>query len=201
MKYTTTILLACLLSFQAQSQLLEAKPVALALEAALKTKMTYKETGKLSGFNTTQSCVYVSDQLIVIENYCFPKKEYPARSFTILSPKFGLIDLYQEQLTDTINKRDVHIQMFPVPLKKQLKDSLANYTVEELNKLMDKTENKYAPGCWSTNFSYYTENADANCSVGDVQDFQTWEIETQKLTADIKNWNDIFNQLNQKFDK
>ena len=85
--------------------------------------------------------------------------------------------------------------------QRQSSDAKAAMRKHVLNKLMDKTENKYAPGCWSTNFSYYTEAIDANCSVGYVQDFQTWKIETQKLTADIKNWNDIFNQLNQKFDK
>lgn len=199
MKYITTLILAALVTSTAQAQLLEAKPVALVLESALKTKLQYVETAKVSGYATTASCLYTSGDLIVIKNYCAPKREYPAKSYTIISAKFGMINLYQEAVDSDLQKRDVRIDMFPVYMQKILKPNLANYKIADINAIIDNKQNAHLPGCWSTNFSFYTEQPDANCSTGDVQDFTQWSDETQKLTADYKQWANLFEQLNQKF--
>lgn len=199
MKYITTLILVALFTTTTQAQLLEAKPVALALESALKAKLKYVETAKVSGYATTASCLYTSGDLIVIKNYCSPKKEYPAKSYTIISAKFGMIHLYQEVVDAELLKRDVRIDMFPVYLQKQLKPNLANYKIADINTILDNKQNAQLPGCWSTNFSFYTEQADANCSSNNVQDFDQWAAETQKMTADAKYWATLFEKLNDKF--
>src|SRR5437868_3337636 len=98
----------------------EAKSVADLLNTIESEQLVYKETGKAFGFNSTQSCLYASPGFIVLKNYCFPKRPYPARSFTIISAKFGLIEIYQESLTEKIEKRDVRIDAFPEPVQKYI---------------------------------------------------------------------------------
>ena len=200
MKYITTLILVALFTTTtAQAQLLEAKPAALALETALKAKLKYVETAKVSGYASTSSCLYTSGDLIVIKNYCSPKREYPAKSYTIISAKFGMIQLYQETIDSELLKRDVRIEMFPVYLQKQLKPNLANYKIADINAIMDNKQNAHLPGCWSTNFSFYTEQPDANCNNNNVQDFEQWAAETQKMTSDYKYWATLFENLNEKF--
>lgn len=200
MKYITTLLLAALFTSTTQAQLLEAKPVAQVLESALKTKLNYIETAKVSGYASTSSCLYTSGDLIVIKNYCFPKREYPAKSFTIISAQFGMIQLYQETIDSELEKHDVRIDMFPAHLQPLLEPKLTNYRISDVNKIIDNKTNERFPGCWSTNFSFYTEQPDANCSSGsDVQNFTQWAADTQKLTADSKQWATLFEKLNQKF--
>lgn len=198
MKNITTLLISLLFMSQAKAQLLEAKPVALAIQQALSARLVLKDIEKVTGFYSTKSCLYVSDQIIVLKNYCVPRKEYPAKSYTIVSPKFGIIDLYQEEVDETLQKRDVRISTFPVPLTEAIRRKLKDYkTVADINALFEKVKN--GPGCWSTNFSFYTQEAEASCNVTAVQDLELWIDETQNLTADQKAWANVMNSLDQKF--
>lgn len=200
MKYITTILLIALFSTTTQAQLLEAKPIAEVLESALKGKLKYIETAKVSGYATTASCLYTSGDLIVLKNYCFPKREYPAKSFTIISAKYGMVQLYQETVDSELEKHDVRIDMFPSHLQQMLEPDLTKYKVSDVNKIFDYKSSARLPGCWSTNFSFYTETPDANCSnSSEVQNFTQWAADTQKLTADQKQWATLIEKLNQKF--
>jgi hypothetical protein len=202
MKQITLLLLAALFTSTTQAQLLEAKPLAQALEMALKTKLNYIETAKVLGYSSTSSCLYTSDDLIVIKNYCFPKREYPAKSFTIISAQFGVVQLYQETIDADLEKHDVRIDIFPAHLQQILEPKLNLYKISDVNKIFEKNESERFPGCWSTNFSFYTEKPDANCSRGiEVQNFTNWAAETQKLTADTKQWATLIEKLDLKFDK
>lgn len=201
MKKLLATLLIILSTASAEATLLEAKPFRDLMAVVQSTDLKYTETGMAFGFNTIKSCVYTSDTLIVIKNYCFPKRNYPAKGYTIISPKFGLIDLYHEQLDETLLKRDVRIDVFPEPLTPYVKGSLKNLTLVEINKILEATHYKYGPACWSTNFSFYSETAEAKCNVAtaDVVDFELWATETQTLTADQKAWLTLIDQLEAQF--
>ncbi len=202
MKNTLFITLASLLlSTASYATTLEAKPVADLLETVQATQINYKETGMVSGFHSIKSCVYTSDQLIVIKNYCFPKRKYPAKGYTIISPKFGIIDFYQEQLSPTILKRDIRISQFPDVLKDYIPENLASMSLAEINPIFDKLQAKYNPACWSTNFSQYTETPDANCSKNavDVVGLDEWVTESQNLTNTENIWLQIIANFEAQF--
>ncbi len=192
------ILLSALICFefnQAQAAFLEAKPVADLVAAIETSQLKYKETGKMFGFNSTQSCIYANEDFIVIKNYCFPKRPYPAKSFTIISAKFGMVEFYQEQLSEEIHKRDVKIDTFPEPIRQYITGSLADTTVASANKLIETLHYKYGPACWSTNFDYNYGVPVVRCNTNDVYDFDLWATETQALTGDVKAYLQIFDRI------
>lgn len=199
MKTLFLLSLVVIFNCRAQAQILEAKPIASAVEAVFSREFRFKEVGRMFGYYSTQSCVYVSSDMIVIKNYCSPKKSYPAKSFRIVSPKFGMIDFYQEEVTQDILKREVRISTFPVPLSDVLKSDLTTYDIAELNLLFEKLHNKNGAACWSTNFSFYTEDAEAKCNRSQVDDVDQWFKETQKLTSSEKAWAEMIFRLEEKF--
>lgn len=201
MKKLLATLLIILSTASAEATLLEAKPFRDLLQVIQTTDLKYTETGMAFGYNTIKSCVYTSDSLIVIKNYCFPKRNYPAKGYTFISPKFGLIDLYHEQLDVDLLKRDVRLEVFPEPLAPFVKGSLKNLTLADINKIIETTHYKYGPSCWSTNYSFYTNKEEAKCNVptADVVDFDLWATETQTLTADQKAWLTLIDQLESQF--
>jgi hypothetical protein len=93
--------------------------------------------------------------------------------------------------------------VFPEPLAPFVKGSLKNLTLADINKIIETTHYKYGPACWSTNFSFYTETAEAKCNVptANVVDFELWSTETQTLTADQKAWLTLIDQLETQFTK
>jgi hypothetical protein len=195
MKKLILSIAVCFQVQQAQAAFLEAKPVADLVATIETTQLKYKETGKMFGFNSTQSCLYAGEDFIVVKNYCFPKRPYPAKSFTIISAKFGLIELYQEQLSQEIHKRDVRINVFPEPIRKYITGSLADSTVESASKLIETLHYQYGPACWSTNFDYNYEVPVAKCNTNEVVDFDLWAAETQALTGDNKAYQQLFERI------
>lgn len=199
MKKLLATLLIILSTASAEATLLEAKPFRDLVAVLQSTELKYTETGMAFGFISIKSCVYTSEDMIVLKNYCFPKKNYPAKGYTIISPKFGIIDLYHEQLSEEILKRDVRIDVFPEPLAPYVKGSLKNLTLADINKIIETTHYKYGPACWSTNFSFYTEGPEVKCNASEVTDFDNWALETQTLLADQKAWLTLIDQLETQF--
>lgn len=199
MKKILATLFIILSTASAEANLLEAKPFRDLMAVVQSTDLKYTETGMAFGFISIKSCVYTSENMIVLKNYCFPKKNYPAKGYTIISPKFGIIDLYHEQLSEEILKRDVRIDVFPEPLAPYVKGSLKNLTLADINKIVETTHYKYGPACWSTNFSFYTEAPEAKCNTSEVTDFEAWALETQTLLADQKAWLTLIDQLEAQF--
>lgn len=179
----------------------EAKSIADLLAAIESNQLTYKETGKTFGFETTQSCIFTSDDFIVLKNYCYPERPYPAKSFTIISAKFGMIDLYQESLGDNIEKRDIRINTFPEPIRKYLAGTLRDSTIESTNAIIEALYYKESAACWSTNFDYREEAPTAQCNVENVLDFDAWAQETQALTGNQDAWNKMFERVQSKLIK
>lgn len=184
----------------AHAQKLEAKAMNDLLNDIQNAEFTYKETGMIFGFISIQSCLFVSEDIAIFKNYCFPVKKYPARGFTIISKKYGMIDLYEEQLDPTLLKRDIQITQFPEILAPYLGLPFPIATLTDLSTMIEKIHFKYNPGCWSTNWSFYTETNDAACSVASeyVEGFDAWSAETQAITLDEASWLQLMDKINAK---
>ena len=61
-------------------------------------EFSYKETGLLFGFSSIKSCMYASHDIVIFKNYCSQRNNFPARGYTIISAKFGMIDIYEEKI-------------------------------------------------------------------------------------------------------
>lgn len=181
-----------------QAGVLEAKSVADLLTTIEAETLIYKETGKIFGFDSTQSCLFASPGFIVLKNYCFPKRPYPARSYTIISAKFGMIELYQETLSEKVEKHDVRIDTFPEPMRKYVTGPLTETTIADANKIIESLYNQHGPACWSTNYSWADGTPSAQCNVTDVIDLDLWVNETQTLTSDIDAWAKLLNRIEAK---
>lgn len=179
---------------------LEAKPLADLITTLERTKFEYQETGLAFGYIQIQSCLYVSESMIVLKNYCYPKKNYPAKGYRIISAKFGMIDLYQED-HGSLMQRDVLLTSFPELLAPYLPPSLKAMRLAKLNSILEEVYYKYLPACWSTNHSFYTQSPEAKCTVSSDQvlGFPEWAAETQALTLDEKVWLQLMQKLEQLF--
>lgn len=200
MKKLIIIAALILTTLTAQAQKLDAKSMNELMSDIESAEFTYKETGMIFGFISIQSCLFVSKDIAIFKNYCFPVKKYPARGFTIISKKYGMIDLYEEQLDPTLLKRDIQITQFPEILQPYLGLPFPVATLTDLSTMIEKIHFKYNPGCWSTNFSFYTETNDAACSVASeyVEGFDAWSAETQAMTLDEASWLGLMARINAK---
>lgn len=199
MKTLITLIVFGLLSINAQAAEFDAKPVKDLMTEIKATRFKYSETGMAFGFVNIKSCVYTSENMIVIKNYCSPKKEYPAKGYTIISKKFGLIEYYQEQLSPEVLKRDIRIDAFAETIAPFVKASLANQKLPAINNFLQHMNDMRSPGCWSTNFSFYTEDKDVACYKTDIAEYPAWAKETQDITNDIKAWSELIQDMEKKF--
>lgn len=188
-----------LLSINLHAAELEAKPVKDLMAEIKATRFKYSETGMAFGFVNIKSCVYTSENMIVIKNYCSPKKDYPAKGYTIISKKFGLIEFYQEQLSEEILKRDIRLDAFSETIAPFVKASLANQKLPAINNFLEKMSDMRDPSCWSTNYSFYTEDKDVACYQTDISEYPAWATETQSITNDLKTWSELIQDLEKKF--
>lgn len=201
MKTLIQLIAICLLSINAHAVELDAKPVKDLMAEIESTDFNYTETGMVYGFATIKSCIYTSPNMIVIKNYCSPKKDYPAKGYTIISKKFGLVEFYQEELSSEILKRDVRIDGFPEMVAPYLKANLSGQKLPAINNFLESYRGRRDPSCWSSNYSFYTESKDVNCYKTDISEFPAWEEETQTLVSTRKDWSQLMNTLQEKFTK
>lgn len=197
---TTLLFIVLLLPTFTFAQVLEARPFADLIEKIRATEFTYKETGKIFGFVSTQSCLHLSEDIAIFKNYCYPVRKYPARGYTIITREWGIVELYEEQLTDEIEVRQITLDEFPVYLVPYLGEYLPSYTLRDLSDMIAELYPRYNAGCWSTNFSKYTETNDVNCTVNpeNVMNFGPWAEETQKITLDKEAWYALFDEIEAK---
>lgn len=195
---STLVLLA--IPFQSFAATFEAKPLADLMATIDNAKFKYQETGLVFGFDSIQSCLYVSDSILVLKNYCYPKKAYPAKGYTIISAKFGMIDLYEEERRDIV-QRDVMITNFPETVAPYLPTTLNSMSIQKLSGIKEDLYLRYQPACWSTNWSYYTGLPEAKCTVNSsaIDGFDTWATETQSLTLDKTEWSKLIEKLDKRF--
>ncbi|MEK6773607.1 MAG: hypothetical protein AABY64_06685 [Bdellovibrionota bacterium] len=187
MKKLITIFIFCF-SICTNAQPLQAQSILALLNKIETTRFEFKEKGLVFGYNSIQSCLYIGKDIAVLKHYCYPEKKYPAKGYKIISGQFGVIDLYEEQLPNGTNKRDILISTFGEDLKNYLSFDLDSSTVQNLNSLIEKLYYKNTPACWSSNYSFYTRLPEVTCRAENVQNFEFWSKETQEITGNKQTW-------------
>ncbi len=193
------ILVSLLISTLSFAQVHQAKSFNDLIDRIENAEFTYKETGKIFGFVSTHSCLHVSEDIVIFKNYCWPVRTYPARGYTIITREHGIIDLYEETFPDVL-LRVIRIDQFPVYVSRYLEESLPTYTLGDLSGMMEELYPRYLPGCWSTNFSRYTETHEAKCTLdlSTVINGTLWAQETQALVNDEATWLNIMARVEAK---
>lgn len=184
----------CFSALPAFATVLDAKPVGELMRLIEESKFSHKENGLTFGFVSIQSCLYVSDKIVILKNYCVPVRDYPAKGYTIISAEFGIIDLYQEELEAGL-KRDVQITAFPDVLKEYLGTPMPDSKIQSLNEILEKIYYRNDAACWSTNASYSTGLPVVACSAENVVNFDLWAAETQALTGDLTVWKKLIEKI------
>ena len=199
MKNLIILLTVLFTSLTAQAQTLEAKSLKKLLAQIEATDFKFQERGMVFGFNTIQSCMYVGNEIVIIKNYCWPVKKYPARGYTIITPEVGMIDIYEEELPSIV-KRDFLITQFPSVLAPYLRQPFPSASLGDLSQMMAKLHYQYNPACWSSNYSFSLEAPTAACNVelGNIAGVDQWFDESQEITGDIKVWYAFINAIEAK---
>lgn len=196
MKTLLSLAFLLIATLPAKAQTLEAKPITELVQKIKSTKFEYKGSAIIFGFFSIQSCLYVSEDIAIFKNYCYPVKDYPARGFTVFSREHGMIDFYQEQFFDVL-KRDITITQFPEILAPYLTTPFPRATVQSMSDLIEKMYFKYYPACWSTNLSANHEPEAACLHAPHVVNFQEWAEETQSILLDEPAWHDLMKTIEQ----
>ena len=199
MKTLIQLIVICLLSINAQALALTAPPVKDLMAEIAITKFKYTESGLAYGFVIIKSCVYTSPDMIVLKNYCYPKKDYSAKGYTIISKKFGLVEFYQEEINADILKRDVALNGFPEMIAPFLNANLSRQKLTTINNFLKSYNAKLDPACWSTNYSFHTNAEDVACYKTDIAEYPAWSEETQTLLSNQKDWLQLIKTLEAKF--
>lgn len=195
------IIAVLVLSSSVQAANLTANPMKDLFNDIQKAEFAFKEVGMVFGFETIKSCFYSSDDLLVIKNYCVPKKSYPAKGYTLISKKYGIMDLYQEKMSPKLVKKDLLITVFPEYLIKLLDKELSEMSLSDVNGLLEDFYYENTAACWSTNYSHADEAPVAMCNVPTtrINGYEAWATETQTFVNDESQWNAIIEKLENQF--
>lgn len=171
------------------------------IDAIKNDNLKYLEHKLLFGFNSIHSCLYVGNKVIILKHYCYPKMDYPAKGYKIISTDFGVVDLYEEHLPNGKIKRDIIISTFSETLKPNLNFSMNEVSFKKVNVLVESLYYQRTPACWSTNYSFSEQMPQTNCSVENVVNSNLWFTETQDLINDSIRWNDLLAWLDQNLNR
>jgi hypothetical protein len=193
-------LLALFLSLPIQAEGLTAIPFRQVLSTAVEESYSFRGRGLLFGYFSTESCLWVSKTVLLVEHYCHPKRNYPARAITLWSRKFGQVYLYEEKLSQ-LNKHDITLGQFPGYLQAYFPRDLRNLSISDLNGIMEKLYQARNPACWSTNYDRYSGQPGQNCFGTEIQRFPAWAADAGWLVGNPEEWNASFRALLQLTDR
>lgn len=172
-----------------------AMPLSQVIQLVTELAPTYKERGLAFGFHSIESCLFVSQKLVVLKNYCYPKKNYPARGYTLISPIFGVMEVYEEVRKGGLIQRDVRITSFPEDLQKIFDASMENINIPAANTILETVYKQWGPACWTTNLSPSTGQPEQGCLKEDLANFNDWSSESLLLVTEPLKWNQMLRDL------
>ncbi len=141
-------------------------------------------------------CIWLSPDILFIEHYC-ELENAPARSFSVWSKRWGVIQFYQEKL-DARTVREISINQFAFYLNPYLPADLTTLDLAAINSILETVYNQFNPACWSTNFDLSTGAPQANCYRADITRFVEWRDETQRIVKSAEEW-DFYWQIFKMF--
>jgi hypothetical protein len=194
LKYLLSSLLF-LFSSVSFAQTVEAPLTKDIINKVMSSEFQFKGKGKIFGYESTESCLFLSNDIAIIKNYCLKDKNYPARSFVILSQDFGIIELYEERLYYLI-KKDIRLWGFQEILKKELISGFSEASLSSMSNVIEKIYTNHLPGCWSTNFDKMLRGSESRCSKSlSVSNFEMWSEETQDIVDSEKGWDQLVDSI------
>ncbi len=191
MLFKKSILLFSLLTFSNSSFARSAPSIDEIMNSLQEGVLEYIEKGKVRGYVSTESCLYRGADFVLIQNYCFPKRSYPAKSFTLISAKFGILEFYEEKFSDA-TQREVLLFAFPEDLKTYFKGDLKALSISSFNRILEKLDRDGHPSCWATNLSNSDDLPYASCYKIDPSLHQDWLKSALDLTQSPNHWASLF---------
>lgn len=164
------------------------------LKEVLASKFTYVETGRIHGFHSIDSCLFTSERFVLVRNYCRPAKNYPAKGFLLISPEYGIFELYEEN-EEGQQFRNLRILTFEKELGTMLSLPMSSMNIEKTNTVKTHFYKANGRACWSTNLSRYTMAPEAGCIYEDIERFPAWKKESQKFVMNAKTWKKAMKRL------
>jgi hypothetical protein len=150
---------------------------------------TYRGKAILSGYSSTESCLYTSDEIAVLVNYCGKSKTYPARSITIMSRDFGLLRFYEEKI-DQDFYRVIRLNVFNGELKSVLPIRAADITLAQADQSYALLSDFRLPVCWSSN-----QVPGDGCNAFDMKQMSDWHSANKIYFSSQSEWNQTFSQI------
>ncbi|MCB9026334.1 MAG: hypothetical protein H6625_08460 [Bdellovibrionaceae bacterium] len=142
---------------------------------------------QLYDFFSSESCLFISGDILLIRNYC-EDEDIPAKSYYVISPQWGYHYFYEETLPGDIFLRDVTIVSFPEVVTSYWDGAPLN--LAEAAKLIEYLGQDNGPGCWVTNYSKYTKGPHSDCHKDDIAKYPIWRNQSEKLVHSYSLWND-----------
>lgn len=161
-----------------------AQPLNQSLDQIGSQSFVFLERGLRRGFFSIQSCLFRGEDVLLVQNYCFPQRHYPARGLTLLSRSFGVIEFYEESQAGDFS-REVRLLAFPQDLRELLEKEPSDMNLQDLNRLLEKMTRNDLPACWSSDFGGFERGG---CYREDEQAHQEWLEEAIALLSQIHLW-------------
>jgi hypothetical protein len=191
------VVLALIFSLSPRADTYTAVPFSEILQRAQSPAFSFREKGRLFGYYSTDSCLWTSCDLVIVEHYCDSGQTDRARSLTLWSRDFGMVHLYEEEYGG-VRKRDIEITQFPEALAPYLPADMNAFSVETMNGILEKLYQQPFPSCWSSSFDPYSLKPDADCYLVEPSLYSPWIQETQGIVNDEGRWNSAYDQLLRK---
>lgn len=141
---------------------------------------------KLSSFYSTQSCIYRSNDVLLIQNYCSDTRKYPAKSFYVVSPAMGYHYFYEDNQVSN-QMREVTINRFPEVVASYW-DGVASLSLQEVDDLLQAMYHDFGAACWVTNYSPYQNGPHSSCTKTEISLYPQWKRETEEFVFDVDQW-------------
>lgn len=155
---------------------------------------SYVERDLVFGYFGLQSCLHTQDSVSVLRHYCYPKAKYPARSMTLVGPKFGVVYVYEE-IEGPFVRKEIAIDIFPEHLALFSGGSYRHWLIRDWNKAFKYFSENSMGSCWTTNFSSNHNSPESDCYLLEISDFIEWSKETMDLVNNSRSWDLLWEQL------
>lgn len=175
---------------------LTSAPLRRVMEIVAQQNWRFKEKGLAFGFVSIESCMYVSDSALLIKNYCYPKRNYPARGYTLIAEAFGVVEFYEEIIAQgATSKREIRIVVFPEYVQGELPQPLSLATLSTINRFLGEAHKALLPACWSSNRDYQFAEPQVGCYKTPLLEHEKWAQETQRVVQSAEEWSSLMEQL------
>lgn len=151
----------------------------------------YVGRAKLFDYVSTQSCYYRSESVVILEHYCYPVRQYPARALTIISPKFGSLYFYQEY-AGSLSKRQIEITNFASDVHQYFPVTMSELNLTDLDSARRQIYEAFLPSCWS---QYQSSEASSACNNFEIKKIENWIYDSEMVLKEENSWNNLYNRV------